>query len=226
MTQESPISFGVLLLSDYQVLDSIGPIDLIYNITSSFVTAACPSPAIAAKAPHITFHFISHSLSPMQPAGGPLQTPTCTYTTCPKLDYLLIPGQDPIAPLEPGVKEFLLERYDEVESVLTVCTGSLVLAKAGLLEGRSAMTNRVSLAMMARLGVVPKGVKWQLKGRWTVDGKVWSSAGITAGMDMTAEWMLERFDREVVEWSWELGEFEPRPKEWAKFDYILEGIEL
>lgn len=222
---DSPVSFGVLLLDSYQVLDAIGPIDLVHNITKSFV-GALASPDLVAKAPEITFHFISHNMEPVQPSGGPLQLPTCTYETCPRLDYLLIPGQAPATPLIPGLAEFLIAKYNEVESILSVCTGSLALARAGLLDGKTAMTNKVALAMVAQMGVVPTGVNWEMKGRWSVDGKIWSSAGITAGMDMTAEWMTTRFDKALVQWSWDVAEFEPRPKDFPKFDSILEGVSL
>lgn len=219
------ISFGVLLLDRYQVLDAIGPIDLIHNITKSFV-GTLASPNIVAKAPEIKFHYISHDMNPIQPSGGPPQIPTCTYKTCPRLDYLLIPGQAPETPLIPGLAEFLTAKYDEVESILSVCTGSIALARAGLLNGKTAMTNKFALAMMVKLGIAPKGVNWEMKGRWSVDGKIWSSAGITAGMDMTAEWMTTRFDKALIQWSWDVAEFEPRPKNYSKFDSILEGVSL
>lgn len=219
------IEFGVLLLDSYQVLDAIGPVDLVNNISKSFV-GEIAGPDFLAKAPEINFHFISHDLNPIQPAGGPLQMPTCTFETCPRLDYLLIPGQAPTTPLIPGLAEFLTSKHDEVESILSICTGSIALARAGLLDGKTAMTNKFSLAMMAKLGIAPKNVNWEMKGRWSVDGKIWSSAGITAGMDMTAEWMTTRFDKELIKWSWDIAEFEPRPKDFSKFDSILEGITL
>lgn len=221
----NPISFGVLLLDGYQVLDAIGPIDLIHNITKSFV-GALGNPDIVASAPEITFHFISQDMEPVQPTGGPLQLPTCTYETCPRLDYLLIPGQDPSVPLSPDLAKFLIAKYNEVETILSICTGSLALARAGLLEGKTAMTNKFALAMLAQMGVAPTGVNWEMKGRWSVDGKIWSSAGITAGMDMTAEWMTTKFDKALVQWSWNVAEFEPRPKDYSKFDSILEGVSL
>lgn len=222
-TTTASVSFGVLLLEGHQVLDSIGPIDLVHNITKSFVEEMA-EPNIISKAPNIKFHFISHDMQPVQPVGGPLQIPTCTFETCPRLDYLLVPGQSPTTPMTPDLAKFLVAKYDEVDSILAVCTGSLALAKAGLLEGKTAMTNKVALAMMIQLGVAPQGVNWEMKGRWSVDGKIWSSAGITAGMDMTAEWMSTRFDKEVIQWSWNLGEFEPRAKDYSKFDSILGGF--
>ena len=65
--------------------------------------------------------------------------------------------------------------------VLTVCTGSALLAKTGLLDNRVATSNRKSFEWV--IGNGPE-VKWDKKARWTSDGKYYTSAGVSAGMDM------------------------------------------
>ncbi len=73
--------------------------------------------------------------------------------------------------------------------VLTVCTGSGVLARTGLLDNRAATSNRKSFewAMSNRAEV-----NWDKKARWTADGKYYTSAGVSAGMDMALAFMSDR----------------------------------
>ena len=66
--------------------------------------------------------------------------------------------------------------------VLTVCTGSALIAKTGLLDGRMATSNKRAFDWVMTTG---EKVKWLRKARWVVDGKYYTSAGVSAGMDMT-----------------------------------------
>lgn len=68
------------------------------------------------------------------------------------------------------------------EYVLTVCTGSALLAKTGLLNNRVATSNKRAFDWVITNG---EKVQWIKKARWTVDGKYYTSAGVSAGMDMT-----------------------------------------
>ena len=71
---------------------------------------------------------------------------------------------------------------EKSQYVLSVCTGSALLAKTGLLNGRSATSNKRAFKWAVSQG---KDVNWQYKSRWTVDGKFYTSSGVSAGMDMT-----------------------------------------
>jgi putative intracellular protease/amidase len=66
--------------------------------------------------------------------------------------------------------------------VLTVCTGSALLAKTGLLDGKSATSNKKAFDWVITQG---EKVNWVRKARWTKEGKFYTSAGVSAGMDMT-----------------------------------------
>ncbi|KAG0136940.1 ThiJ/PfpI [Tuber indicum] len=218
-TQTAPtLSIGVLLLDNHELLDSTGPIDLLTNVSHHFLTQLPQTEAFLPLAPRITWHYISHSLSPMSAAGGPHLLPTTTYTTCPPLDVLIIPGTDVLAPLRDDVKDFMVARVDEVQAVLAVCSASLVLAKAGVLAGKRAMSNKMVLKAIGQDDAF--GAHWVLKGRWMRDGNIWTCGGVTAGMDMTAAWMLDNFDNALVKWSFEVAEFEPKEGGWSGFDYL------
>ena len=80
----------------------------------------------------------------------------------------------------------LIDKIREVcllsQFVFTVCTGSALLAKTGLLDGRNATTNKKAFDWVTTQG---QNVNWIRKARWTKDEKYYTSAGVSAGMDMT-----------------------------------------
>ena len=90
--------------------------------------------------------------------------------------------------------------------VLSVCTGSALLAKAGLLEGRKATSNKRAFSWVASQSTE---VKWDKKARWSIDGKFYTSSGVSAGMDMTLGFLADQhgieFARKVareIEYNW------------------------
>jgi putative intracellular protease/amidase len=80
----------------------------------------------------------------------------------------------------------LLNKIREISNlskfVLSVCTGSALLAKAGLLDGKKATSNKKAFDWVITQG---ENVNWIRKARWVKDGKFYTSSGVSAGMDMT-----------------------------------------
>ncbi|KAF8253777.1 ThiJ/PfpI [Wilcoxina mikolae CBS 423.85] len=221
------ISFGVLFLPSYQALDAVGPIDLI-TIGSSTFAGQFGSDEIRSLAPEITWHYISSSYpSVMKASSGPGTVPTTSLADCPKLDYLLLPGAPPeTTHLTKEEIEFLVQKADEVDALLTVCTGSLILSQTGLLKGVKACTNKGSLGSLAAKGKVPKEVIWMRDRRWVVDGKYWSSSGITAGMDLAVQWIRRVVGEEMWQWVTETAEYSPIEMGGDKFAYMLTDVKL
>lgn len=90
--------------------------------------------------------------------------------------------------------------------VVTICTGSAVLARTGVLDGRRATTNKIRFESTA---ASRPQVEWVRKARWVVDGNVWTSSGISAGIDVTLAFIQEHYGREtaletarVLEYEW------------------------
>lgn len=107
--------------------------------------------------------------------------PTHTFDTAPDLDVLLVPGG--AGTRDPNLNrtiDFIRATFPKVKYFMTVCTGAILAAKAGVLDGKRATTNK-----QAWNTVVPTGPKTQWIGdaRWVVDGKVWTSSGVAAGID-------------------------------------------
>ena len=73
--------------------------------------------------------------------------------------------------------------------VLSVCTGSGLLAKAGLLDGKRATSNKLSWQWVISQS---EHVNWTKQARWVVDGKFYTSSGVSAGMDMALGFIADR----------------------------------
>lgn len=111
--------------------------------------------------------------------------------TADKTGLLLVPGAAPQWLKQPkAFFDHIKVLAESAPWVLTVCTGSVLLARTGLLDTRKATTNKNAMAMAMK--TLPK-VNWQKKARWTVDGKFYTSSGITAGMDMALGFIADQF---------------------------------
>jgi putative intracellular protease/amidase len=119
---------------------------------------------------------------------NPMVYATHTYANAPKLDVLLVPGGS-VPSLQPwgagdnSMEEFVAGRYPELKYLLSVCTGSVELALAGMLDGRRATTNKWLWSAATQYG---KNVTWVPSARWVVDGNVWTASGVAAGQYITS----------------------------------------
>ena len=80
--------------------------------------------------------------------------------------------------------------------VLTVCTGTSLLARTGLLDGQKATSNKIAFDWVMSQG---PAVDWQRQARWIVSGKFYTSSGVTAGMDMSLAFMAEKHGLPLAE---------------------------
>lgn len=122
---------------------------------------------------------------------GPALKADHGFDDCPPLDFLLVPGgwgtRDLIG--DPVFMRWLQKRGEAAELVMSVCTGSALLAKAGLFEGRRATSNKKSFDWVCEQG--PR-VHWVRTARWVDDGDRVTSSGVSAGIDMALA-VIERF---------------------------------
>lgn len=79
--------------------------------------------------------------------------------------------------------------------ILSVCTGSLLLAKTGLLDFKRATTNKRVYNWVTRQA---ERVHWVQKARWVRDGNIYTSSGVSAGMDMAHGFIADNFGIEVA----------------------------
>ncbi len=118
--------------------------------------------------------------NPAQPPLIPVR-PTITFKDCPKnLDVLFVPGGVPgtLTMMEdPEVLAFLAEQGKTARYITSVCTGSLILGAAGLLNGYKATSHWVTLDVLTELGAIPT------KERVVIDRNRITGGGVTAGID-------------------------------------------
>ena len=88
------------------------------------------------------------------------------------------------------------KRSQQAELVASVCTGSALLAKAGVLDGLRATSNKLAFAWAASQS---EKVQWQQQARWVEDGKVFSSSGVSAGIDMALAVIAKLVSQQAAE---------------------------
>lgn len=227
------LNLGLILIPGYQWLDGAGPVDYLNNHSKALASLLRTLPkSTYDKAPIMKWHYISSDLTPVQATSGPLQLPSCTYADCPPLDCIFIPGPTDILSIPKGFTEFIKTRLEDPKliALLMICTASLLIAPTGILDGREVASNKLALRDLAAAGLLDndnyKKVKWVGNKRFTVDGKLWSSAGITAGLDLAAEFARVHFAKEIGVMAQEIAEYKPNPADPDPFAYILEGVKL
>jgi cyclohexyl-isocyanide hydratase len=168
------LEIGILVFPSVQQLDLTGPYEVFASVPSAKV------------------NLIWKDRSPITSATGLVLLPTMTFTECPALDVLCVPGGSGINALlqDSEVIDFLRAQAARSRYVTSVCTGSLVLGAAGLLNGRRATTHWASHDFLAKFGAIPT------HGRVVRDGNLFTAGGVTAGIDfgltLVAELLGER----------------------------------
>lgn len=153
---------GIELISlDRQLLDFSGPVD-VWRMAGAEV------------------HAIWKDLKPIKPANLSVAlTPTTTFEDCPPLDCLCVPGGQGVDALQEDdeVLEFIRVTAAKTRFLTSVCTGSLVLGAAGLLNGKKATSHWSAVDLLAKYGAEP------VHARYVRDGDLITGGGVTAGID-------------------------------------------
>ncbi|MBE7368907.1 DJ-1/PfpI family protein [Ramlibacter pallidus] len=162
------MKFGILLFPAVEELDFVGPWEM---LTMWKQVAGGPETCL----------LVAQTDAPIACAKGMSVNPHVSFDTCPALDVLLVPGgQGTRTEVDNAVLvDFIAKQAAGCEAVLSVCTGAFLLHAAGILQGKKATTHWGSLDRLTALGDVQV-----VQERYVRDGKVWSSAGVSAGIDL------------------------------------------
>jgi transcriptional regulator GlxA family with amidase domain len=179
--------FGFLCYPGFEELDLIGPWEMATMWRSYARGPECLTVAASA--------------GPMRCAKGLGVVVDHGYEDCPPLDYLLVPGGFAAFEVmsDAALLGFLRDRAAGARAVLSVCTGSFILHAAGLLEGRAATTHWKALPRLRAAA----GVRVQ-ETRFTQDGPIWTSGGVSAGMDLLLAFIAAEAGEEaasLVQWN-------------------------
>jgi transcriptional regulator GlxA family with amidase domain len=175
---------GILVFPDFQLLDAAGPIS-VFEIANRIAKSNTPIRAIAAKPGPV------RSTSGVEMLARKFGSPSAITT-------LIISGGEGIdaASRDKCTSEFVKAVAARGTRVATVCSGTFMLAEAGLLDGKRATTHWQRTRQF--LSCYPK-VKLEPDQIFVRDGNVWSSAGITAGIDLALAMVAEDHGDAVVE---------------------------
>jgi putative intracellular protease/amidase len=183
-----PLQVGGLLYANFELLDLFGPLEMF-----SLLGSARAQIHMIAERPG--------SIPSAMGADGPLGPKAVAdhgFDDAPSVDILLIPGGfGTFAELEnPAMLEFLRARAKDTEIIATVCTGSALLARAGLLDGLRATSNK-QLFQLARSQ--SDRVHWVERARWVDAGRFVTASGVSAGTDMALALIARRFGQAAAE---------------------------
>ncbi|MBL8554358.1 MAG: DJ-1/PfpI family protein [Phenylobacterium sp.] len=156
---------GVVLYPDFEVLDVFGPVEM------------------WANTPDLKVIFVAQTAGPVRSAQGVSVVADHDFASAPPLDIVMTPGGvGTFAQLRNETfLQYLRDADRGAEFTTSVCTGSALLARAGLLKGRRATSNKKFFALAEQQG---GGVTWVRHARWVEDGKYITSSGVSAGTDM------------------------------------------
>ncbi|KAG8777862.1 hypothetical protein FRC20_004038 [Serendipita sp. 405] len=195
-----PLKWGILAFPGFVGLDAYGPLEIL-NI------AAFGTPNMTLSIVAETMDFVPAHIT--NPTSGALTwvKPTYTIDQDPPLDVLLIPGDPGIGVTYDYTKiiAYVKRTYPKLKYIMSTCTGARILARAGVLDKKRATTNKWAWTEIVASG--PK-VKWVPCARWVVDGNIWTSSGVTAGMDMINAF-VSKLNSTIAETSVNIIEYEP-----------------
>ncbi|KIY65759.1 ThiJ/PfpI family protein, partial [Cylindrobasidium torrendii FP15055 ss-10] len=198
-----PVNFGIVVFPAFQALDVFGSYDALNFLALQFpmnlaVIANTLDPVSTRAVPAVMP--VPEGQNPMNSNFSQTIIPTHTFDNPPEdLDVLLIPGGvgtwSTTAEFEQTVG-FVANTYPHLQYLITVCTGASIAARAGVLDGRNATTNKASFAWVASWG--PK-VNWITHARWVVDGNIYSTSGVSAGIDGTLAFIADVYGENATE---------------------------
>ncbi len=167
---------GILIFADVEVLDFCGPFEV-------FAATRLHEEKRREEASPFEVLLVAEASGPVTASGGLRVIPDHTLETCPRLDILVVPGGWGTRREINNAKllDWLRQRGSQVETLASVCTGAMLLGAAGLLEGLHATTHWRSLPWLR--DTFPQ-VTVESDQHVVEDGRVLTSAGISAGIDL------------------------------------------
>ena len=172
---------GAVLYNDFELLDAYGPLER-FGCLGELVECVV----------------VAEHKGPVKSSAGPKTLAEFDFEDAPELDLILLPGGVGTLPeLEnEAMLSFLRERCPASEITMSVCSGSALLAKAGLLDGLPATSNKMFFSLASTQS---DAVTWKEAARWVDAGQYVTSSGVSAGTDMALAVIARLFGAETAE---------------------------
>ncbi|KAJ4416489.1 hypothetical protein N0V85_002264 [Neurospora sp. IMI 360204] len=218
-TYPTPKTYALLLFRQFEILDAYGAVEILQFVADfhplRLLIFSLQPPYSSGLSPVLTSPPPNSSMNPMNSSFYPTFNPTHPIPTndqqweemrevLESVDVLIVPGGEGVySPdlegegrelefLRRMVGEFGIggKKNDKDKYLVTICIGAAVAARAGVLDGRRATTNKMAWGEVTPLG---EKVKWVSPARWVVDGNIWTSSGVTAVLDLTFEFVRQMY---------------------------------
>ncbi|WP_108882378.1 DJ-1/PfpI family protein [Anderseniella sp. Alg231-50] len=173
-------SIAALVFPGFETLDLFGPIEMFGMLPEEFSLSIVAEQEGEVASTHGQRACVDH-----------------TFAAAQSFDMLLVPGGPGTRAQvdNPAMMDWLTAKAAQAETIMSVCTGSALLAKAGLLDGRKATSNKMSFAWVKEQG---PDVDWVARARWVEDGRLFTSSGVSAGMDMSLSVIERLHDKDTA----------------------------
>ncbi|UBU17077.1 DJ-1/PfpI family protein [Nonomuraea gerenzanensis] len=163
---------------------------------------------VLAFAPGCTVTFVAGQVGPVADDHGTLAiTATASYTDLPEPDVIVVPGGSGTfdALSDEALVGWIRQAHEHTRWTTSVCSGSLLLGKAGLLDGVRATSHWAVLDELKRYGAEP------VSERVVTDGRIVTGAGVSAGIDMALTLLGQARDEETARSVQLMIEYDPQP---------------
>jgi putative intracellular protease/amidase len=173
-------TIGIVLFDNFETLDVFGPVQMWGRL---------PDHALA---------FVTADGQPVRSSQGSVVVPDWSFASAPQFDVLMVPGGQGTRPLveDAALLGFVRQQDAGTSWTTSVCTGAAILARAGVLDGRNATSNKRAFDWVKRQG---DKVHWHGRARWVEDGKYVTSSGVSAGTDMALALVERLYDRAMAD---------------------------
>ncbi|KAJ7726961.1 class I glutamine amidotransferase-like protein [Mycena metata] len=200
------LSIAVCISDEVTLSDFVPPVEILSHLNLA------DHPRYSADMGEVPYRvaidYVAPTMDPVVSISGrvaPTVNPTITYADAlasgKQFDILWVPA----GPMDyvtgekktPQVEiDFIAKQAPGAKYVMSVCGGAYQLALAGTLSGRRATTNKSVYRDI--VAATPKDIQWVAKARWIVDGKFWTSSGVSAGADMALAFVEHLTDAKVA----------------------------
>jgi transcriptional regulator GlxA family with amidase domain len=181
---------GIVVFNDIEVLDFCGPFEV-------FSAARLDEEKRREEPSPFEVFLVAETDTPVITTGSMTVVPRYSFADCPALSVLVVPGgwgtRKELS--NPVMLDWLRARAAEVETLTSVCTGSMLLGFAGLLDGHHATTHWRALDWMRESF---PSVAVDFDKHVVEDGRIVTSAGISAGIDMALKVVARYFGEEIA----------------------------